>query len=130
MAKTTTQSRRQRRAQFRAIGYLKIKNMFGRFSEPGQAWYNKMREAGNEAHEANVKRNLDATENALQTKANDLKKTWASIGYNDAEIAMLEEAFFGLSIKNKATRKEDKKAARKLMKDASNSLKSRTNANS
>lgn len=123
-------SRRQRRAQFRAMGYLKIKNMFGRFSEPGQAWYNKMQEAGKEAHEANVRRNLDATENALQTKANELKKTWASIGYNDAEIAMLEEAFFTLSIKNKATRREDKKAARKLMKDASNSLKSRTNANS
>lgn len=130
MAKTTTMSRRQRRAQFRAMGYLKIKNMFGRFSEPGQAWYNKMQEAGKEAHEANVRRNLDATENALQTKANELKKTWASIGYNDAEIAMLEEAFFTLSIKNKATRREDKKAARKLMKDASNSLKSRTNANS
>lgn len=130
MAKTTTPSRRQRRAQFRAMGYLKIKNMYTRFSGPGIAWYNKMQEAGKEAHEANVQRNLDATENALQNKANDLKKTWAEVGYNDAEIAMLEEAFFGLTIKNKATRKEDKKAARKLMKDASNSLKSRTNANS
>jgi hypothetical protein len=130
MAKATTMSRRQRRAQFRAMGYLKIKNMFGRFSEPGKAWYAKMAEGGKEAHEAHVKRNLDATENALQTKANDLKKTWASIGYNDAELSMLEEAFFNLSIKNKDTYREDKKAARKLMKDASNSLKSRLNANS
>ena len=127
MAKTTTMSRRQRRAQFRAMGYLKIKNMYNRFSGPGIAWYNKMQEAGKEAHEANVRRNLDATENALQSKANDLKKTWAAIGYNDAEIAMLEEAFFTLTIKNPESRREDKKTARKLMKEARESLNKRLN---
>lgn len=130
MSKATTMSRRHRRAQFRAMGYLKIKNMFGRFSEPGQAWYNKMQEDGKAAHEANVKRHLDNVENQLQTKVNSLKETWASIGYNESEIAMLEEAWIQTAVKNRETYREDKKLARKLMKEARESLNSRLNANS
>lgn len=130
MGRSTTNSRKAKRKQFQISKYLKIKNMFGRFSPEGIAWANKMREDGLKMHEAHVNRVNDEIEDFLQTKANSIKVTWAEIGYNEAEIAMLEEAFFTLSIKNKATRREDKKAARKLMKDASNSLKSRLNANS
>jgi len=130
MSKTTTQSRRHRRAQFRAMGYLKIKNMFGRFSPEGMAWYDKMREDGMAAHEANVKRSLDNTENQLQTKLNSTKETWAAIGYNETEIAMLCEAWIQTAVKNKETYREDKKLARKLMKEARESLNSRLNANS
>jgi len=130
MSKTTTQSRRHRRAQFRAMGYLKIKNMFGRFSPQGMAWYDKMREDGMAAHEANVKRSLDNTENQLQTKLNSTKETWAAIGYNETEIAMLCEAWIQTAVKNKETYREDKKLARKLMKEARESLNSRLNANS
>jgi len=130
MSKTTTQSRRHRRAQFRAMGYLKIKNMFGRFSPQGMAWYDKMREDGMAAHEANVKRSLDNTENQLQTKLNSTKETWAAIGYNETEIAMLGEAWIQTAVKNKETYREDKKLARKLMKEARESLNSRLNANS
>lgn len=130
MSKTTTQSRRHRRAQFRAMGYLKIKNMFGRFSQQGMAWYDKMREDGMAAHESNVKRNLDNAENQLQTKLNSAKETWAAIGYNEAEIAMLGEAWIQTAVKHKETYREDKKLARKLMKEARESLNSRLNANS
>jgi hypothetical protein len=130
MSKTTTQSRRHRRAQFRAMGYLKIKNMYGRFSPQGIAWYNKMREDGMAAHDANVNRNLDNVESQLQVKLNALKETWASIGYNESEIAMLEEAWIQTAVKNKETYREDTKLARKLMKEAKESLKSRLNANS
>ncbi len=130
MSKTTTPSRRHRRAQFRAMGYLKIKNMFGRFSPQGMAWYNKMREDGMAAHDANVNRNLDNIESQLQVKLNSAKETWASIGYNESEIAMLEEAWTQTAVKNKETYREDKKLARKLMKEAKESLKSRLNANS
>jgi hypothetical protein len=130
MGRNTTSSRKAKRKQFQISKYLKIKNMFGRFSPEGIAWATKMREDGLKMHEAHVNRVNDQIEDALQLKANSLKETWAKIGYNDSEIAMLEEAFFNLSIKNKDTYREDKKAARKLMKDASNSLKSRLNANS
>jgi len=130
MGRSTTNSRKAKRKQFQISKYLKIKNMFGRFSPEGIAWANKMREDGLKMHEAHVNRVNDQIEDALQSKANSMKETWTKIGYNDSEIAMLEEAFFNLSIKNKNTYREDKKAARKLMKDASNSLKSRLNANS
>jgi len=130
MGRNTTSSRKAKRKQFQISKYLKIKNMFGRFSPEGIAWATKMREDGLKMHEAHVNRVNDQIEDALQLKANSLKETWAKIGYNDSEIAMLEEAFFNLSIRNKDTYREDKKAARKLMKDASNSLQSRLNANS
>ena len=59
-----------------------------------------------------------------------MKKTWTQIGYNEAEIEMLSEAFFTLSVKNKQTLREDKKSARKLLKQAKDSLTERLNANS
>ena len=69
------------------------------------------------------------TQEQLAQKAESLKDTWRWIGYNDAEIEMLSEAFFISSVKNKQTLREDKKAARKLMKDAKDSLIERLNAN-
>ena len=130
MSKTATQSRRQRRAQFRAMGYLKIKNMFSRFSEQGMAWYNKMAEDGKAAHEQNVRRNLDKMESQLESKLNSVKKTWEGIGYNELEISMLAEAWIQTSVKTKETYREDVKIARKLMKEAKESLNARLNADS
>lgn len=130
MSKGSTMSRRQRRGQFRAAGYLQIKNMFGRFSEQGRAWYDKMAADGKEMHEANQNRMRDEQENRLQEKLNASKTTWAGIGYNDEEIAKLEEAWLLDAIKNKDTYREDKKEAKRLRKEAQSSLKSRLNADS
>lgn len=130
MSKGSTMSRRQRRGQFRAAGYLQIKNMFGRFSEQGRAWYDKMAADGREMHEANQNRMRDEQENQLQEKLNTSKATWAEIGYNDEEIAKLEEAWLLDAIKNKDTYREDKKEAKRLRKEAQSSLKSRLNADS
>jgi hypothetical protein len=129
MTKKTTQSRKNKRAQFRAVGYLKIKNMFGPLSEQSNAWYDKMRNDGNNAHETFIKRNLERLEDMLQTKANSMKETWTLLGYNESEIKILEEAFFTLTVKYKGTLREDVNAARKMMKDVSNALISRKNAN-
>ena len=129
MTKKTTQSRKNKRAQFRAVGYLKIKNMFGALSEQSNAWYDKMRNDGNNAHETFIKRNLERLEDMLQTKANSMKETWTLLGYNESEIKILEEAFFTLTVKYKGTLREDVNAARKMMKDVSNALISRKNAN-
>ena len=73
---------------------------------------------------------MDQLEEQLAQKAESKKDTWKQIGYNDAEIEMLSEAFFILAVKNKQTIREDKKAARKLMKQAKDSLIERLNANS
>lgn len=128
MSKGTTQSRRQRRGQFKAAGYLKIKNMYGRFSEKGRAWYDKMAADGKAAHEANTDRVQDNIEHQLQIKLNSVKETWTSIGYNAEEIQKLEEAFALDSIKNKESYREDKKESKKLRKEAQLSLQQRLNA--
>ena len=130
MSKGATQSRRHRRGQFKAMGYLKIKNMFGRFSPQAKAWYDKMASDGKEAHEAFVNRVNDSIGDQLQTKLNSLKLTWGLIGYNDSEIKLLEEAWSLTVIKDKETYRKDKKDARKLQKEAQESLKSRLNADS
>ena len=130
MAKTATVSRRQRRAQLRAMGYLKIKNQLSPLSPEGIELRNSLRANSKAAKEAFEKRIMDQLEEQLSQKVEGLKGTWKEVGYNDAEIEMLSEAFFTLSVKNKQTLREDKKAARKLMKDAKDSLIGRLNANS
>lgn len=130
MAKTATVSRRQRRAQLSAMGYLKIKNMLSPLSAEGIQLRESLRASSKAAQEAHEKRIMDQLEEQLAQKVESLKETWNQIGYNDAEIEMLSEAFFTLSVKNKQTLREDKKTARKLMKDAKDSLIARFNANS
>ena len=130
MAKTATVSRRQRRAQLSAMGYLKIKNMLSPLSAEGIQLRESLRASSKEAKEAHEKKIMDQLEEQLGQKAESLKETWKQIGYNDAEIEMLSEAFFISSVKNKQTLREDKKTARKLMKDAKDSLIERLNANS
>ena len=125
MSKATSYSRKQRRAQMRNAGMLKVKNMYSPLSGQRQAWYKKTREDGQQAHEAHLKRVNDQIEEQLQTKLNDLKKTWSLIGYDIDEIKMLEEAFMLTSIKYKDTLKSDKKEAYRLMKDALVSLQNR-----
>jgi len=125
MSKTTSNSRRSRRAQMKAAGMLRVKNTYSYFSGPRQAWYKKTREDGKAAQEATEKRTNDSIEEQLQSNLNKLKETWAEIGYNSEEIEMLNEAYILLAIKHKDTLRSDKKEARKLMKAAKTSLMSR-----
>jgi type II secretory pathway component PulF len=130
MAKTATVSRRHRRAQLSAMGYLKIKNQLSPLSPEGIELRNSLRANSKAAKEAFEKKIMDQIEEQLGQKAESLKETWTQIGYNEAEIEMLSEAFSMLSIKNKQTLREDKKAAKNLMKQAKDSLTQRLNANS
>tara|TARA_B110000902_G_scaffold112266_1_gene132458 strand:+ start:916 stop:1308 length:393 start_codon:yes stop_codon:yes gene_type:complete len=128
MGKGTTASRRQKRKDFSGAGFLKIKNQFGHYSPQGKAWYDKMREDGNAAFEANKNRVNDDIENQLQIKLNGLKETWKNTGYNTEEISKLEEAWSIQAIKDKDTLKEDKKKVKSLRKEVQESFSSRKNA--
>jgi hypothetical protein len=130
MSKNTTPSRKQRRDQLRAMGYLKIKNMYSPLEGPGKAWADKAREDGKAAQEAFLNKVQDDIENQLQTKLNGIKESWKEQGYNDAEIKMLEEAWSLVNIKNKETYREDKKESARLQKQARESLNSRLDADS
>ena len=123
-----TASRRQRRGEFKQAGFLKIKNMFGRFSEQGIAWYNKMAEDGRSMEAANEKRRLDSIEEQLIVSLNKLKETWSTFGYNAEEIAKLEEAWTLTAVKDRETYRADKKQANVLRKEAQQSLAIRKNA--
>jgi len=125
MSKSTSYSRKQRRAQMKSAGMLKVKNMYSPLSGQRQAWYKKTREDGQQAHEAHLKRVNDQIEEQLQTRLNNLKETWKSSGYNDQEIKMLEDAFMLTSIKYKDTLRSDRKEARRLMKQARESFQNR-----
>lgn len=123
-----TASRRQRRGEFKQAGFLKIKNMFGRFSEQGIAWHNKMAEDGRAMEAANEKRRLDSIEEQLIVSLNKLKETWTASGYNAEEVAKLEEAWTLTAVKDRETYRADKKQANVLRKEAQQSLASRKNA--
>lgn len=125
MSKATSYSRKQRRAQMRSAGMLKVKNIYSPLSGQRQAWYKKTREDGQQAHEAHLKKVNDQIEEQLQTRLNNLKETWKSSGYNDQEIKMLEDAFMLTSIKYKDTLRSDRKEARRLMKQARESFQNR-----
>lgn len=130
MAKGTTQSRRQRRAELRNAGMLRVKNLFSFFSPQRQAWYAKTRQDGKAAHEALVNRTNDVIGDQLELRLKGnyneetgkgfygLKNTWSDMGYNEAEIKLLEEAWSLTAVKSKDSYREDKKASRKLIQEA------------
>ena len=118
-------ARKQRRMNYRDSGFLKVKNMYSRFSPQGIAWYAKMAEDGAAASDAYQKLVDDSIADQLQNKLNRLKETWSGTGYNASEIKKLEEAFSITAITDKETYRADRKLARKLQKEAQSSLISR-----
>ena len=135
MGKKSTYSRRQRRMELRRANFLKIKNMYSRFSPQAIAWYSKMQEDGKAAHEVNERRSMDQVEEQLELRLKGnfdeetgkgfygLRNTWSDLGYNEAEITMLEEAWTLTTVKDpdRTQLRADKKQARKLRKQAQES---------
>lgn len=118
MAKKASQSRRQRREMYRRAGFLKIKNSYNPLGPVMINWYAKTKEEGERLHEAHTKMVQDQIEEKLQTMLNASKETWLGLGYNDAEIKMLEEAFSLRNVKNRETFTADRKQAKRLEKEA------------
>lgn len=118
MAKQTSFSRRQRRENYRRAGFLRIKNGYNPMGEIMRNWYARTAEEGRVLHEAQTKMVQEQIEEALQIRLNKSKETWTEMGYNEAEIAMLEEAFALRAIKTRETLTVDRKKAKQLEKEA------------
>jgi hypothetical protein len=132
MGKKSTYSRRQRRMELRRANFLKIKNMYSRFSPQAIAWYGKMQEDGKAAQEAQERLVNDQIEEQLELRLKGnydeetgkgfygLRNTWADLGYNKEEIELLEEAWISTTIKDPdhTERRADKKKANQLRKQA------------
>jgi len=130
MSKGQTNSRKQRRLYAQKAGFLQVKNMFGKNSEEGRAWYDKMAADGKEAHDIHTNNMNDKLEHEQQLRLNIAKENWKVTGYDETEIAMLEEAFSIDTIKNKETFQADRKEVKRLRRTAKASLKNRKDANS
>ncbi len=122
---TQAPNRRQRRLAMKYQGILKAKSKL-----PFHKWMEVTREnlqRGKELHAANT----DAVEKKIAEQLESIEESkiiaWKEVGYNDKEIKMLREANAILSVRDKETWQTDKKVARKLMKDARESLNKRLN---
>lgn len=122
---TQAPNRRQRRLAEKYQGLLKAKSKL-----PFHKWMEVTREninRGKELHAANT----DAVEKRIAEQLESIEErkieAWKDTGYNDKEIEMLREANAILSVRDKETWHADKKVARKLMKEARESLNKRLN---
>jgi hypothetical protein len=82
---------------------------------------------GKELHRAQV----DAVETSIANQLEEIEskkiEDWKAEGFDDKEIEMLREANAILTVRDKETWHADKKVARKLMRDARESLNRRKN---
>jgi hypothetical protein len=111
-------NRRERRNMYKNAGMLKAKEQLGTSSPEKKEWYKKMREEGERIHEMNTRNAQDQIENQLQIILDRQKETWTELGYNEAEIALLEESWTLMAVKDKETYREDKKKSKELSKQA------------
>lgn len=111
-------NRRERRWQLRVTQMLKIKNMYGPFSEIGRLWYNKTMTEGRALFERNKERMEQSIYEQLSEKEANLKVHYTSLGYSEAKIEKMLEAWRIGVVKNKETLREDRKAAKALLREA------------
>ena len=118
-------SRPQKRKMYTQFGLQDKKN---RNTEEGRELYRRLRQEGEDAHALNTSRANDSISEQIQMKLDSVKETWKDIGYNKAEIKLLEEAWVITSVKHKETYRADKKEAKRLMNKASELKTKRLNA--
>lgn len=122
---TQAPNRRQRRLAMKYQGILRAKSKLS-----FKNWMEVTSESiknGKELHRAHV----DAAETSIATQLEEIEskkiEDWKAEGFNDKEIKMLREANAILTVRDKETWQADKKVARKLMRDARESLNNRKN---
>lgn len=118
-------SRSQKRKMYNTYGLQDKKN---RNTEEGRELYRRLRQEGEDAHALNTSRANDYISEQIQKKLDSVKETWKDIGYNTAEIKLLEESWVITSVKNKETYRADKKESKRLLKEANELKKNRLNA--
>lgn len=111
-------NRRQRRWQLKAAGMLRVKNMYGPFTEVGKLWYTKTREEGGKLEKQNALAIERQRDEFYAQKEADMRVSYESFGYNKEQIDLLIEAWVLTVIKDPETYRADRKAARELRKQA------------
>lgn len=117
---------RQRRAMLRQQKVLRVKNEMHPLDKNSVEFRQAQRENGRKIHESNLDRIEQQQSIMMEEKLNSVKSGWVAQGYNDEEVALLTEAWKLTTFKNKKTWHADKKTARKLMQQADEARKQRT----
>lgn len=118
-------NRRQRRYMLKQQGVLKYLSKLNFLGEVRSNFRNNNIENGRKLHQQNIDANEKINHTILENKLESLKASWMEIGYNKSEINKLEEAWSLSAIKDKSSRKEDKKTIKKLQKEVRESFQSR-----
>lgn len=118
-------NRRQRRYMMKQNGMLKYLSKLNYFHPTKTSVREELHNTGRKIMQANLDFFDKQKSENLETIIQNLKNTWGALGYNEAEINMLEEAWSLISVKNKETYREDKKQAKQLMSNAHSLMMSR-----
>lgn len=121
-------NRRERRWAFKQRGFLRIKNMYNRFSPIALQWYATRQEEGRRIHEANTEAVEKANYEFLLQREIAMKATLETNGYNEAETEMMLESWRIMVTTTREDYKANKKEARALTRQAQESFKSRQTA--
>lgn len=118
-------NRRQRRFMLKQQGVLKLLSKMDPLGEVRTNFRKQNLENGRKIHQQNIDANDKVNHAMLEEKLESMKETWTKIGYNAEEITKLEEAWSLSIIKDKETRKEDKKKIKQLQREVQESFHSR-----
>lgn len=111
-------TRRQRRYMLKERGILKQVSKLSFFNPVRTNLREQNMENGRKMHSQHMDIVEQRNGELLEAKLESMKNTWREIGYNDAEINLLEEAWALTVFKDSETYREDKKKSRQLMKEA------------
>ena len=118
-------NRRQRRHMLKQQGVLRYLSNMNFLGDVRSKFRAQNIENGRKLHQQNLDAMDKVNHSMLEAKLEDMKNTWNSMGYNKSEINKLEEAWSLSVVKDKESRKEDKKAIKKLQKEVRESFQSR-----
>lgn len=121
-------NRRERRWAFKQRGFLRIKNMYSRFSPIAMQWYATRQEEGRRIHEANTEAVEKATYESLLQREIAMKTTLENTGYNEAETEMMLEAWRIMVTSTREDYRANKKESKSLTRKAQESFKTRQTA--
>jgi hypothetical protein len=111
-------TRRQRRYMLKERGILKQVSKLSFFNPVRSNLRTQNMENGRKMHSQHMDIVEQRNGELLEAKLESMKNTWREMGYNDAEINLLEEAWSLTAVKDNETYRADKKRARQLMNEA------------
>lgn len=118
-------NRKERRAKLKQAGVLKYLSKKS-FLDPIRANFREQNiQTGKKIQEDKKERSEKQLEINFNSKLEAMKITWTKMGYDETEMALLEEAFVLTFVKDKDSYREDKKCAHQLISKAKASLASR-----